>query len=151
MVSLGPDEDLTARCDVRVDFGRVEDVQDFASIPAGTYAVRIAEVREGVTKDGSPRWSFRLEVLEGTYVGRTAAWDSISWSERGLRRAKHVLGKLGFDVSGEIEVHGAQLVGLEAVAEITMEEWYDEANGQRQIRPRVPYHGYESIAARSAG
>ena len=48
------------------DFSAVDDVQSFASIPAGSYPVRIAEVREGHTRDGSVRWAMRLEVAEAS-------------------------------------------------------------------------------------
>lgn len=132
---------------MQVDFSRVEDVEVYTSVPEGTYVVRIAEVREGLTREGSPRWSMRLEVAQGELTGRTAAWDSLAWSERGLRRVKHVLDKLGFDVGGSLEVHAEQLVGLEVVAEVKHEEREDPTTGARQVRPRVPFLGYESVAA----
>ena len=70
------------------DFSQVEDTQSFVSIPEGAYECRIAEVREGLSRDGSVRWSFRLEVLRGEYAGRTAGWDALTWSERGISRVK---------------------------------------------------------------
>lgn len=132
---------------MQVDFSLVEDVESFASVPEGTYVVRVAEVREGVTRDGSPRWSLRLEVAEGEYAGRTAAWDGLHWSERGLRRVKHVLEKMGFDVSGRVDLQPAELIDVQVAVEIRLEEREDPATGNRQIRPRVPYMGYESVAA----
>jgi hypothetical protein len=132
---------------MHVDFSQVSDVEDFASIPPGTYVVRIAEVREGVTREGAPRWAVRLEVVDGPFAGRTAAWDGLVWSEKGLRRVKHVLDKLGFDVSGGVELDSEQLVGLEVRAEISLEEREDPLTGSRQIRPRVPFLGYASVAA----
>ena len=57
---------------MRFDFSQIEDVESFVSIPEGTYLCRVAEVRAGVTRDGSVRWSLRLEVAEGEYAGRTA-------------------------------------------------------------------------------
>jgi len=136
---------------MQIDFSQVEDVQVFTSVPEGTYVVKVAEVREGLTREGSPRWSMRLEVVRGDLTGRTAAWDSLAWSERGLRRVKHVLDKLGFDVAGSLEVHAEQLVGLEVVAEIKHEEREDPGTGTRQVRPRVPFLGYESVAAANGG
>ena len=76
---------------MQVDFSLVDDVESFISVPEGIYLCRIADVREGVTRDGSPRWGIRLEVAEGEYAGRTAAWDGLPWSERGLPRVKQVL------------------------------------------------------------
>ena len=57
---------------MRFDFSQVQDVESFVSIPEGSYPCRVAEVREGLARDGSVRWSLRLEVLDGEYAGRTA-------------------------------------------------------------------------------
>jgi hypothetical protein len=133
------------------DFSDVTDVEDFASIPEGSYVTRIAEVREGTTRGGSPRWAMRLEVTGGDHAGRTAAWDGLVWSERGLSRVKFVLSKLGFDVSGRLEVEPRDLVGLEVLTEVQMEEREDALTGRRIVRPRVPFLGYESVAAARGG
>ena len=58
---------------MRFDFSSVGDIDSFVSVPAGVYACRVAEARSGQSKDGSERWSFRLEVDEGEYAGRTAS------------------------------------------------------------------------------
>jgi len=130
---------------MHVDFSRIDDVETFVSIPEGVYACRVAEVREGQTREGHPRWAFRLEVARGEYAGRTAAWDGLSWSERGMRRAKHVLGKLGFDVERELELESKDLVGRCVRAQIQFEEREDPLTGTRQIRARVPFLGYEAL------
>jgi len=130
---------------MRFDFSNVDDVQSFVSVPAGLYPIRIAEVREGRSRDGSTRWTFRLEVLDGDYAGRTAAWDSLTWSERRIYRVKKVLAALGVDVSGEVEVDSKDLVGLRARVLVQSEEREDPTSGQRQVRMRVPYLGYEPL------
>ena len=124
------------------DFSAVDDVQSFASIPAGSYPVRIAEVREGHTRDGSVRWALRLEVADGEYAGRTAGWDGLVWSERGIVRVKRVLEVLGFDVQGELEVSAGDLQGRLASARFEHEDWEDPATGRRTQRLSVPYAGY---------
>lgn len=129
---------------MKLDFSTIEDSESFISIPEGTYLCRIAEVRENLTRDGSPRWSLRLEVAEGDYAGRTAAWDSLVFSERGLPRVKHVLALLGFDVTGTVELQPGDLVDLRARAQCMIEEYEDRLTGKRQRRLRVPYSGYES-------
>ncbi len=131
---------------MEVDFSGVDDVESYLSVPEGRYRCRVAEVREGWTREGSPRWTFRLEVSEGEFAGRTAAWDGIGWSERGLRRAKHVLAGLGFQVSGRLDIEPADLVGQEAFVQVTAEERTDPVTGSRQVRPRVPFSGYEAVA-----
>ena len=129
---------------MRYDFSSVHDTDTFASVPEGRYRCRVAEVRERSARDGSPMWSFRLEVLDGEWAGRTAAWDSITWSERGIFRVKQVLGAFGCDVSGELEVGPLDLVDMRAQVDVEREEREDPLSGRRQIRNRVPYLGYAS-------
>jgi len=124
------------------DFSTVEDQDSFNSVPEGQYSCRIAEVRTGQSRDGSERWRFRLEVIEGDYAGRTAAWDSMTWSDRGIFRVKKVLEALGFDVEGKVEVDSQDLVGRRASVVLETEEWEDPITGRRQIRMSVPYLGY---------
>lgn len=125
-----------------IDFSEVDEVRDFVAVPEGEYLARIAEVRPGTTRDGNPRWGLRLVVADGDYAGRTAAWDALVWSERGLPRVKEVLRLLGFDVSGRVEVEPADLQGRELRAQFVSEAWEDPVTGQRQTRLRVPYRGY---------
>lgn len=127
------------------DFSQLGDVQSFVSIPPGTYLCRVADVREGFTVDGSVKWSLRLEVAEGDYAGRTAAWDVLSWSERGIHRVRRVLGVLGFDVRGEVDLKPDDLVGLRIQAQLETEERHDPSTGQRTVRLRVPYSGYTAV------
>jgi len=131
---------------MKLDFSNVEDAESYVSIPEGTYVCRIAEVREYSTREGSPRWSIRLEVAEGEYAGRTAAWDSLVFSERGLPRVKQVLQRFGFDVSGPVDLLPNDLVDLRARAQCLLEEYEDKLTGRRQARLRVPYLGYESLS-----
>lgn len=133
---------------MRYDFSSVDDIESYISVPAGTHNVRVAEVREGRARDGSVRWSFRLEVLDGDHAGRTAAWDSLTWSERGIFRVKKVLDALGIDVRGELEIDPADLVNLQARVQVQPEEREDPLTGRRQMRMRVPYLGYAPVERR---
>lgn len=136
---------------MQFDFSRIEDIDSFISIPEGRYTCRVAELREGVSREGDPRWSLRLEVALGEYAGRTAGWDSVTWSERGIRRVKHVLEALGLDVSGVVEISPADLLGREVVATFQSEEREDPFTGRRVLRLRVPYAGYTACPERDAG
>ncbi|MFT5049338.1 MAG: hypothetical protein ACI8QZ_000730 [Chlamydiales bacterium] len=124
------------------DFSLVEDTSQFVAVPEGSYLCRVAEVRPGRARDGSERWSLRLEVIGGELSGKTAAWDSITWSDRGVYRVKKVLESLGFDVSGTLEVNPLDLVGRRAEVQIEIEEWENPAGGDRRMRTAVPYMGY---------
>jgi hypothetical protein len=130
---------------MRFDFSQVEDYESYVSVPEGTYVCRIAEVREGLARDGSVRWGFRLEVADGEYAGRTAAWDAVTWSDRGIHRVKRVLAALGLDTRGVVELQSSDLLGLSAIAVLEPEEREDPLTGRRQIRLRVPYAGYSPI------
>lgn len=127
------------------DFSRVHDTQSFVSIPDGQYDCRIAEVREGLSRDGSVRWSFRLEVASGEYTGRTGGWDALTWSERGISRVKRTLEMFGLDVRGSIDIEPADLVGLRARVTFETEEREDPQTGRRSLRLRVPYAGYAPV------
>jgi hypothetical protein len=129
------------------DFGLVDEVQDFKSIPAGEYTVKIDEVRVGVTREGSERWALRLVVTDGDYAGRTAAWDGLTWSERGLPRVKFVLSRLGFDVAGRLALEPGDLVGHEAHVRLIEEEQTDATTGRRAVRLKVPYTGWTHAAS----
>ena len=129
-----------------IDFTDVNDARNFLSIPEGRYLCRVADIRNHRTTEGDERWFFRLEVVDGDYAGRTAAWDGMTFSEKGNSRAKFVLEQLGFDVGQPIDVSPTDLLGREAMVEIQSEQ-YDDPNGQRRIRGRVPFLGYERADA----
>jgi len=128
---------------MEVDFSEVEEVEDYQSVPEGSYLCRVAEVRQGWTQAGDERWTYRLEVVEGDFAGKTAAWDGVSWGERGRRRAKHVLGAMGFDVAGRIALDAQDLVDRRARVTVVAEERVDAQSGVKQVRPRVPFQGYQ--------
>ena len=130
---------------MRFDFSTVDDVDSYVFVPEGDHDCRVADVREGTSRDGSVRWSFRLEVLGGQWAGRTAAWDSLTWSERGVYRVKKVLEAFGLDVRGELELDPKDLLNLRARVRVIPEEREDPVTGRRQVRMRVPYLGYTPI------
>lgn len=136
---------------MQFDFSQVDDIDSYVSIPEGVYACRVAEVREGLSRDNSVRWSMRLEVVDGEYAGRTAGWDSLTWSERGIRRVKRVLEALGISVSGPVEVQPTDLIGLRARVAFQTEEREDPFTGRHTLRLRVPYAGFASLDAPQAG
>ncbi|MFT7678928.1 MAG: hypothetical protein ACI8QC_002926 [Planctomycetota bacterium] len=129
---------------MRYDFSTVRDEQTFASIPAGTYGVTVCDVRPGVARDGSVRWSIRLDVTDGEFAGRVACFDSLTWSDRGVQRVKLVLEALGFDVEGTLELEPEELLGKCAQVEVVRESWED-ARAVRQTRNTVPFRGWTPV------
>jgi len=130
---------------MQFDFSSVEDEQSFTSVPEGVYVCKVTEVRVGESRDGSERWSLRLDVAEGDWAGRLAAWDGLTWSERGVHRVKKVLEAFGFEVSGAVDVDPDDLLGLTAAVQLETERWENPVTGVRQERRRVPYLGYASL------
>ncbi|MFT4540319.1 MAG: hypothetical protein ACI841_000598 [Planctomycetota bacterium] len=128
---------------MRQDFSKIEDVESFL-VPEGTYRCRVGEVLTGNSRDGSERWRFRLEAAEGERFGKTLAWDSITWSDRGMYRVKAVLEAFGFDVSGTLDVDADELKGRLVQVDLRHEQWEDPVTGKRTERMTVPYLGYES-------
>lgn len=128
---------------MKLDFSTIEDFESFASIPEGIYTCRVAEVREATTREHAVRWALRLEVAEGDYAGRTAAWDGLIFSEKGLPRVKHVLAVFGFDVSGTLDLQASDLQGARARVQLVIEDHVDKLTGIHRRRLRVPYAGYE--------
>lgn len=125
------------------DGGRVD---DFCTVPAGTYLCRIAEVRPGTTRVGDERWSLRLLVAEGQHVGKQAAWDSLVFSTRGRARARMVLKALGLPSTGRVQIEPGDLEGRVAMVEIRPAE-YRTPSGDVLRRNEVPYDGYRAVAA----
>ncbi len=130
---------------VQVDFSKIDDVESFVLIPEGRHLVSIEEVRAGETRTGHMRWALRLAVVDGEFAGRTVAWDGLVWSKRGLPRVKHVLGVLGFDIAGSLEVAPDDLCGRRAIVDFFVEEWENPETGRRTQRLAVPYLGYEPV------
>jgi hypothetical protein len=130
---------------MRFDFSRVEEGTMYTSVPEGTHVCHITEVRERSAKDGSPRWSFRLAVSTGEFAGRTAGWDSITWSERGVHRVQQVLCAFGIDARGELELDASELIGCRARVRFETEEREDPETGRRNLWLRVPYAGYSAL------
>ena len=130
---------------MKLDLTHLDDTDSYVSIPEGSYLCRVAEVRPGTTREGQPRWGLRLEVAEGDYAGRTAAWDGLTFSDRGLPRVKQVLEQLGFDVSTPLDLDPDDLLDCRAHVQLLAEAREDPLTGRRVERLKVPYQGYVAV------
>ena len=135
---------------MKIDLSQIEDIEDIRSVPSGEYRCKAAEVRESESPAGHTRWGIRWEISEGDYQGRTACWDSLHWSERGLPRVKFVLQVLGMNTAGELDLNLEELEGLEAMVQVQPEEREDPVTGIRRVQNRVPFAGY-APATQTAG
>ena len=127
---------------MQIDFNEVPEVEDLCSVPEGQHLCTIAEVRESTSPAGHVRWGLRWEVTSGEWSGRTACWDSLHFSERGLARARFVLRVLGFAADGSLQLDAKELLGRRAVVTVSPEEREDPLTGVKRRAHRVPFTGY---------
>jgi hypothetical protein len=131
---------------LEIDFDADARLTDFVTIPPGDYLCRVAEVREGTTRGGDERWSFRLVVAEGSHVGKQAAWDSLVFSNRGRARARTVFAAFGLPSSGKVQVSPTDLEGRTVIVSVRPAE-YQSPTGETVRRNEVPYDGYKAPPA----
>lgn len=136
---------------VQVDFNQVDDAENYVSVPNGTYLCEVAEIRRRMSEDGAERWGLRWSVVDGPFAGRTAAWDSLGFEPRSLRRTKLVLQRLGIPVAGTQEISPAEVEGRRAWVTVYARERVDAASGRRIISNRVPFAGVEAVSGPLAG
>lgn len=127
---------------MQIDFTELPEVEDLCSVPPGDYHCTVAEVRESTSPAGHTRWGLRWEVTQGEWRGRTACWDSLHFSERGLARARFVLRVLGFAADGPLDLQPDDLVGRAALVTVTPEVREDPVQGTKRKMNRVPFTGY---------
>lgn len=129
--------------EINLDDSNDDEVMDFTSVPSGDYLCRVAEVRTGTTRAGDVRWSVRLEVAAGHYVGRMAAWDSLVFTKRGRARVRAIFKALSLPHTGKVHVEPDDLVGRTARIEIRPTE-YASPTGEVVRRNEVPYDGWRA-------
>ncbi len=127
---------------MKIDLSQIDDIEDLRAVPAGEYHCKAVEARESDSPAGHVRWGIRWEVANGDFQGRTACWDSLHWSERGLPRVKFVLQMMGLKPDKEHELQPDDVVGREALVEVVHEEREDPVTGIRRLTNRVPFAGY---------
>lgn len=131
---------------VHVDFDQIENCDNYASVPNGTYLCQVGEVRARFGDDGSERWGVRWLVIDGPYAGRTAAWDNLSFGSMGLRRTKLILQRLEVPVDGPQEIVPSSIEGKRARVTVYARERIDPLTHRKVISNRVPFAGVESAA-----
>lgn len=129
---------------MELDFDATDEINDYVTVPPGTYLCRVSEVRQRTTRNGEPLWGLRLLVAEGESTGRQAAWDNLVFSARGRARVRKVFDALGLPANGKVNVEPTDLEGREAFVEIRHAE-YRSAAGAWIKRNEVPYDGYRPV------
>jgi hypothetical protein len=124
-----------------IDFSKIEDVDDFSPVPAGSYLVRVDEVKEATTQRGDEMWRLRYVIEQGAYSGR-CIFDRLVFSEAALPRVKLICSRLGLDVSGELDLRPELIEGCSCVLSVEIDEYEDEEGGTKS-RNVVPFAGYD--------
>ncbi|HEQ60203.1 MAG TPA: DUF669 domain-containing protein [Firmicutes bacterium] len=132
----------------KVDFSKVDDVQDFTPLPEGKYLCRLNGIEEATTQYGDDLWKLRFEVAEGEHAGRYI-FDNMVFSQAAMKRVKLICSRLGLDVSGELDLTPKLLIGRTALVETQIEE-YEDSEGRKKKRNVVPFAGYEHAEAEQA-
>jgi len=125
----------------RIDFNRVDDVQDFSPLPDGRYLCRLAEVEEAATQYGDEMWKLRFVVESGPHRGRYI-FDNMVFSDAALKRVKLICSRLGLDVSQELDLTPALIKGRSCYVTVETEE-YEDYEGNTKQRNVVPFAGYD--------
>ncbi len=126
-------------------FGENPVVQEYRSVPPGTYRCRVAEVRPGETREGHVRWGIKLVISEGPETGRFGAWDGLVFSPRAEMRTRQVLAAFGLPHSGRVELSPSDLLGREVYVTLVEELWKDPRSGVETLRNRVPFGGIRPV------
>jgi hypothetical protein len=125
----------------RIDFDRIDDVHDFAPVPPGKYRCRLTGIEEASADDGSEKWRLTFTILDGPFAGRKL-FDNLPFSEKGIGRAKLILGRLGYPTSGVKDVQPNDIVNKTCFLTAEIEE-YPDATGTPKKRNKIPFAGYD--------
>ncbi len=132
----------------KIDFNKVDDVQDFTPLPDGKYACTVVGIEEGATQHGDEMWRLRLVVESGPCRGRYI-FDNLVFSEAAMRRVKLVCSRLGLDVSQELDLTPALVKGRSCQVTVGTEEYVDH-EGKTKRRNVVPFAGYDRADQRAS-
>ena len=125
----------------KVDFSKVDDVQDFSPLPDGKYLCKLSEIEEATTQYGDEMWKLRFEVAQGEYTGKFI-FDNMVFSEAAMKRVKLICSRLGLDVSSELDLTPGLLKDRRCYISVLTEE-YEDKEGKIKKRNVVSFAGYE--------
>ena len=127
----------------KINFERIEDIEEFSPIEPGTYHCRLDEVEEATTQFGDELWKLRWVITEGPNQGRIL-FDNMVFSQAALKRVKHIYGSLGLDTAGEVDLTPDRIKGRSCRVTVDIEE-YEDQEGRMKTRNVVPFAGYEPV------
>lgn len=120
----------------------IDDANDYSPIPPGVYEAEVQKVEEKQSDKGTCYWTITLEVIDGQYKGRTFK-DKIFFTDKGFKRVKLVLKRLGLKMEGEVNPQKDDILGRRALVNLEIED--REWEGKTYRNNKVPFDGYQPI------
>lgn len=127
----------------KVDFSKYDEADGFTPIPDGQYEVEVDKVEERSTHGGDEMWGLRLKITKGEYENRFI-FDNMVFSANAMKRVKLICSRMGFDVSGEVDLKPDMLLGRRCIVETEIED-YEDDNGKVKKQNKIPFAGYYRI------
>lgn len=128
----------------RVNIGSVPET-NFEQLPTGHYLFRVEEVDNSKfdTATGTEKWKLTLKVVSN--AGKNAMlWDHWAWKESGLGRIKYNLKKMGYDVSGEIDIMPEDIKGKIIYSKVELVKDSRDVTGLT-MQSKIPWGGYQEL------
>ncbi|MFQ5505550.1 MAG: hypothetical protein ACE5F1_12235 [Planctomycetota bacterium] len=135
---------------IDIDFDELPQVNEYRSVPPGTYLCRIEEARPGTTRGGDQLLALKYVIHRGPETGRFAAWDNLVFSARAAGRARLVLAGLGLPHRGRVHVTAADIVGRTAWITLVENTYRNPVSGQVTKRNQVAFNGVRPADAEAS-
>ena len=120
----------------KIDFSKIDDVNDFSPLPEGEYLCRLTDIEETTTSQDDDQWKLRFLVEAGEYSGRYI-FDNLFFSPKAMPRVKLISSRMRVDVSGEVDLQPEHLLDRQVLVTVTIGEYEGEK------RNRVLFAGYD--------
>lgn len=131
--------------EMSINWSEVEDVEDFSPVAPGRYAVQVVSVDDTRTLPaGEEIWELKLVTTKGERAGHQIR-DSLFFTQKGLKRAKLVLSRLGVNLAKKT-IKPSDLNGCTGVVDVLVEP-YEARDGSTKMKNVVTYAGYYSAGS----
>lgn len=128
---------------VLLNWDDIPEPDDYSPLPDGKYHIKVSKIEEKTTKNGDEMWAMTLEVLKSEYAGRKL-FDNLTFSEKGIKRVKLVLSRLGVALLNGLMPKPITAFGKEAIVDVVTDDYTDN-NGNTKKKNTVLFAGYESV------
>lgn len=132
----------------KVNFGDVDDAQDFSPAPAGKYPMVVDSIEVRESSGGDEQWALTLLIADGEFEGRKV-WDNLTFSPKGVNRVKIAYKAAGYETDHERNCKPKDLEGKAMLVDVVVES-YVANDGTEKKRNKVTYAGYHALEGKVA-